>query len=298
MLQVSGVPIGRAKHIVNLMRNNMHPHAGPSSDTFLEVDTPRELPGFNFVLKKMLDTSPPQEVYRQMRDAVRMLSQEGNQVSKAQRLDIERRIAGIWVDHAMPNLAKRSGARRAFLANLEQEGYPGMPRPTVQSLQEYLSREFLPVSRSQRVIDHLRHDISQIDVVVRHHVQQPVEKKPVRWEQRQSSSMLFSPRTAQTQASLEQSQRQQEYNEYIRQLKSAVRKIKRDDRKAIVADIDARLAPDRERLRKISHIHEVARETPSRIKAVVKRVEALRARIKLRRELKKKADAAKAAKQS
>lgn len=293
VLQVSGIPAGRAKHLVGLMRASMHPLATSPHVEIQEISqTNGELPGFNFVLKKMLDVPPPIEAFQEMREAVRILSREGSSVTRAQRRDIERRIAGLWADHAMPNLAKRPLARAAFLAQLEEEGFPGMPRPTVQSLQEYLAREYLPVSRSQRVIDRLRNDLPHIDTVVAHHTRNHTTEKPVRQDDARKS-ISASEMTEQEERSREQSLRQREYNEYIRQLKSAVRKIKREERKAVVADIDARLAPERERARKISHIHEVARETPSRIKAVVKRVEALRARLKLRRELKEKAKAKK-----
>lgn len=297
VLQVSGVPMGRAKHLVGLMRNSIYVQPQARPDVYVDTDTTHKLPGFNFVLKKMLDTPPPQSVYGHMREAVRVLSSRGNQISKEQRLDMERHIARVWVDYAMPNLAKRPETRRAFLAQLEAEGYPGMPRPTVQSLQEYLAREYLPVSRSRRVIDQLNHDLSRIDTVTHHRKAKHMRNQPNASGLPAKASVMPSERDeAQLQRSREQSERQREYNDYIRELKSAVRKIKRDERKAIIADIDARLAPERERLRKISHIHEVARETPDRIKAITKRVEALRARIKLRRERKEKAKAAKEAK--
>lgn len=297
VLQVSGVPIGRAKHLVGLMRGSLHPDVKIQPDITLHPESGVDLPGFNFVLKKMLDTPLPQEVYGQMREAVRVLSSRGSQISKEQRFDMERRIAGAWADHAMPNLAKNPEARRAFLTKLEQEGYPGMPRPTVQSLQEYLAREYLPVSRVRRVIDQLNNDLSGIDTVTHHRKGKRAQNQPTASDLPAKAGAILSVNDeVQMQRSREQSERQREYNDYIRQLKSAVRRIKRDERKAIVADIDARLAPERERLRKISHIHEAARETPNRITAITKRVEALRARIKLRRELKEKAKAAKQSK--
>lgn len=303
VLQISGVPIGRAKHLVGLMRTSLRPSGSALPDIDYQSVNPAELPGFNFVLKKMLATPPPIGVYNEMRDAVRILSRDGGQVSKEQRLRIARHIAATWVDHAMPNFMKRPEARQAFLAQLEREGYPGMPRPTTQSLQEYLSQEYLPVSRSLRVLDSLSADLPKVfdgsHVVARHRPPRITVSKSHNTHQNVSISPVgIEQETPQQAASREQSRRQLEQNAYIRELTSAVRKIKREERSRIVKAIEERLRPERERLEKISAIHTIARETPSRVKAVVKRIEAFRARIKLRKELKKKADAAKAVKQA
>ncbi len=300
VLQISGVPIGRAKHLVGLMRTSLHPSGSALLDIDYQSVHPGELPGFNFVLKKMLATPPPHYIYDQMRDAVRLLSRDGNRVTKEQRREIARHIAAAWVDHAMPHITKRPEARLAFLAQLEREGYPGMPRPTTQSLQEYLSREYLPVSRSQRVLDtlsiHLPNAFEQQDHPVHRSPRVTISKPRNPTRTISTGPMLFGSEVAQKEASLKQSRRQLEQNAHIQALKSAVRKIKRDERSRIVKAIEERLRPERERLEKISAIHHVARETPSRIKAVVKRIEVLRARIKRRKELKKKTDDAKAAK--
>ena len=303
VLQASGVPIGRAKHLVGLMRgSSMRPDVLVQADIPLYQESGTDLPGFNFVLKKLQDTPPPVAVYNQMRDAVRVLSRQGSAVSKEQRLNILRRLAGEWADHAMPNLAKRPEARRAFLAQLEREGFPGMPRATVQSMQEYLSREYLPVSRSVRVLDKLSDDLPHIFESREHHTHRTPRitiSKPNEKHQTLSSEVQPTADEIERQeASREQSRRQLEQNAYIRELKSAVRKIKKDERSAIVRAIDERLRPERERLEKISAIHTIARETPGRVQKIVKRVEALRARLKLRRELKEKARAAKTARQS
>ncbi len=302
VLQTSGVPIGRAKHLVGLMRSSLHPNVNIQSDIPLYPESGTDLPGFNYVLKKLQDTPPPIAVYDQMRDAVRLLARPGSGVSKEQRLDISRRLAELWADHAMPNLAKRPEARRAFLAQLEREGFPGMPRPTVQSMQEYLSREYLPVSRSVRVLDKLSDDLVYVfepgEYPVHHTPKITISKSNVKNRMISSEPQRTADEIAKQEASREQSERQLEQNAYIGELKSAVRKIKKDERSAIVRAIDERLRPERERLEKLSRIHTIARETPGRVQAIVKRMAALRARLKLRRELKEKARAAKRSKQS
>ncbi len=163
ILRASDVPLGRAKHITGLMRADLHPDISSIGPKISDgAVSPKESPGFNFVLEKMHTTPPPLEAYEAMRAAVRVLSQDRGALSQKNRRGLMRRVAEVWVDHAMPNFVKRPEARQAFLDQLEREGFPGLPRATAQGLQEFLASEYLPVSKAERVIMRLKQQLPDI----------------------------------------------------------------------------------------------------------------------------------------
>lgn len=241
VLRVSGIPTGSAKNFLRTFRRVPDISHIPAP---VRHDGVREFPGYQTMVDRLRATEPPHEVYERMEQRLAELRHQHNTVPREYRRQMAREIAEVWVDHAMPHLIDQPDVRLAFINRLEEEGFPGLPRMTVQGLQQYVSdhgRSDLPPRFIRRMLRR-REEHRRRETELAHAPYRLPKMKEITFRRPQ----VTDPSPEELERRRLQSEDQRIENMIARHRKKRLRQQQRAARKAVVKAADEKIARLRE----------------------------------------------------